>query len=332
MQPRLSLEEARLINVAVTSAKRTLDTSGLAWTDDYEKAIAVEKGSADRGLTPVPALRTGRVSRKKWSFQPKRARPSIIVDHGRQAIGGAGDSLSSTAPLLAASFIAMAAAGWNWAKATEYRRKKTRLDSRERELAADLARVEREGRSPRLFPPRVYELTRSMLDHAALGDLDRLAALIRGENQKTCQLVLDQCIAVADCIVNGRSASWPPSEADLRMIAAITSSCMENPQYSEARAEVPAAIADPVVYDYLSRAVVRGDRVDDVFPDRNAAVLAVRITAAMLVAFLPGRPWQGHLELIWKMETEDGVNCSALRSAERRLRRTSVTSTSEDDN
>jgi hypothetical protein len=57
----------------------------------------------------------------------------------------------------------------------------------------------------------------------------------------------------------------------------------------------------------------------------------VCITAAMLVAFLPGRPWQGHLELIWKLETDDGVNCSALRFAARRFRRTSVTSTPEAD-
>ena len=38
-QPRLSLEEARLIYVAVTRAKGTLDTSGLAWAGNYEKAI-----------------------------------------------------------------------------------------------------------------------------------------------------------------------------------------------------------------------------------------------------------------------------------------------------
>lgn len=239
--------------------------------------------------------------------------------------------MSGMDPLLVASFIVMAAAGWHWAKAIEYRRKTARLESRERELAADLARVERESRSPRLFPPRIHELTRTMLDYAVHGEPDRLAALIRAENQKTCQLVLDQCVAVADCIVNGRCAEWPPSEADLRMIAAITSSGMENPEYREPRIEPPAAIADPVVYDYLSRAVVRGERIDDVFPAGDAAVLTVRITAAMLVAFLPGRPWQGHLELIWKLETDDGVNCSALRSAERRFRRTSVTSTPEDD-
>jgi hypothetical protein len=233
--------------------------------------------------------------------------------------------------LLVASSIAMAAAGWNAAKATEYRRKTAALESRERELAADLARVERESRSPRLFPPRIYELTRTMLDAAVHGQLDRLTARLRAENQKTCQLVLDQCVVVADCIVNGRSAAWPPSEADLRMIAAITSSCMENPEYPEPRAKPPAAIADPVVYDFLSRVVVRGERIDDVFRTGDPAVLTVRITAAMLVAFLPGRPWQGHLELIWKLETDDGVNCSALRAAARRFRRTSIIPTLEDD-
>lgn len=239
--------------------------------------------------------------------------------------------LSGMRPMLAASFIAMALAGWNWAKATEYRRKKARLDSREHALAADLERVERESRSPRLFPRRVYELTFSMLDYAVLGELDRLAALIRAQSQKTCQLVLDQCAAVSDCIVNGRSSAWPPSDDDLRMIAAITTSSMENPYYSTTRADRPATIADPVVYQYLSRVIVHGEHLNKVFPAGDGAVLAVRITAAMLVAFMPGRPWAGHLELIWKMETEDGVNCSALRSAQLRLRRTFFTATPKDN-
>ena len=50
---------------------------------------------------------------------------------------------------------------------------------------------------------------------------------------------------------------------------------------------VPAAIADPVVYEFLSRAVVRGERIDDVFVPETPPILAVRITAALLVAFLP---------------------------------------------
>ena len=232
-----------------------------------------------------------------------------------------GCRLNGMVPMLVASFIAMAMAGWHWAKATEYRREKARLDSRERDLAADLARVERESRSPRLFPRRVYELTFSALDYAVLGELDQLAALLRAQPQKTRQLVLDQCAAVADCIVNGRSSAWPPSDDDLRMIGAITSSSMETPEYGKALAERLGTITDHAVYDYLSRVIVRGERLDEVFPAEDAAVLAVRITAAMLVAFMPGRPWQGHLELIWKMEADDGVNYSALRSAQLRLRR-----------
>ncbi len=234
-------------------------------------------------------------------------------------------------PMVVACFIAMAAAGWHCAKATEYTRKKESLDARERELAADLARVEREKRSPRLFPGRVYELTFSMLEYAVLDELDRLRALIQAQNQKTCQLVLDQCLTVADCILGGRSSRWPPTDDDLRMIAAITSNSMENPEYGQAAANPSATIVDPAIHDYLSRAVVRGERLDDVFPAGDAAVVAVRITAAMLVAFFPARPWQGHLDLIWKLETDDGVNCSALRCAQLRLRRTSATAKPDDD-
>lgn len=224
--------------------------------------------------------------------------------------------------MLVSSFIAMAAAGWNCAQAVEYRRKKARLDSRSRELAAETARVKSESKAPRLFPPRIYELTQIVLSHAVRGELDDMAAVFRAESRETCQLVLDQCVAVADCIVNGRSAAWPPSEPDLRMIAAITSSCMEGPEFGEGRAEPPATIADPVVYDYLSRAVVDGEFLEDVLPAGDAAVLAVRITAAMLVAFLPGRPWLGHLELIWKLKNASGVNWPALRAAELLVRRT----------
>jgi hypothetical protein len=244
---------------------------------------------------------------------------------------GEGDVLKGMKPMLVASFIAMAAAGWNWARATEYSRREASLGSREREVAADLARVERESRSPRLFPQRVYELTLSMLDYAVHGELDLLRAMIQAENQKGCQLVLDQCVVVADCILGGRSSAWPPSDDDLRMIAAITSSSMANPEYGKAVANPAATIVDPAIYDFLSRAVVRGERLDDVFPAGDAAVLTVRITAAMLVAFFPARPWHGHLELIWKLETDDGVNCSALRSAQLRFRRGSVTSKSDED-
>lgn len=62
----------------------------------------------------------------------------------------------------------------------------------------------------------------------------------------------------------------------------------------------------------------------DLFKGMTPVLLASFIAMAA-AAFFPARPWQGHLELIWKLETDDGVNCSALRSAQIRLRRTSAT-------
>lgn len=41
----------------------------------------------------------------------------------------------------------------------------------------------------------------------------------------------------------------------------------------------------------------------------------------MLVSFLPLRPWQAHLEGIWQMEDEDGVNFTALTALDTRARR-----------
>jgi hypothetical protein len=50
-------------------------------------------------------------------------------------------------------------------------------------------------------------------------------------------------------------------------------------------------------------------------------VLPVWVTAAMLVSFFPFRPWQAHLECIWQMEDDDGVNFTALAALETRARR-----------
>jgi hypothetical protein len=52
LQRRLSPAEARLIYVAVTRAKRTLDIASLAWADDYEKAIA-PAGQGSVGGVPM---------------------------------------------------------------------------------------------------------------------------------------------------------------------------------------------------------------------------------------------------------------------------------------
>ncbi|HEX6519240.1 MAG TPA: UvrD-helicase domain-containing protein [Streptosporangiaceae bacterium] len=50
-QRRLSLEEARLIYVAVSRARRELDVTGLEWADAYEKAITPPGGPLWRPVT-----------------------------------------------------------------------------------------------------------------------------------------------------------------------------------------------------------------------------------------------------------------------------------------
>lgn len=47
-------------------------------------------------------------------------------------------------------------------------------------------------------------------------------------------------------------------------------------------------------------------------------VLPVWATAAMLVSFLPLRPWRVHLDLIWQMEDDDGVNFTAMAALDAR--------------
>ena len=57
-----------------------------------------------------------------------------------------------------------------------------------------------------------------------------------------------------------------------------------------------------------------------VFPPGEAVVLPVWATVAVLVSFLPLRPRQAHLEIIWQMEDDDGVNFTALTALDARAR------------
>jgi hypothetical protein len=66
---------------------------------------------------------------------------------------------------------------------------------------------------------------------------------------------------------------------------------------------------------------VAGEPATQVFPPGESVVLPVWTTAAMVVSFLPGRPWHGHLEAIWGMAADDGVNFSARTAIESRARR-----------
>jgi hypothetical protein len=179
------------------------------------------------------------------------------------------------------------------------------------------------SRWPSLFPPRIYELTYRMLEHAVHAELADLTIINLTENADTCQLVVDQCIALADCILDRRSVPpWPPTEKVIRVFATATVSGLETSGEKIAHTGPPAATSD-AIYAYLARVVVDGEPATRVFPPGESVILPAWTTAAMLVSLLPdgAHTWQDHLQMIWDLETTDGMNYSALAALQSRARR-----------
>ncbi len=184
---------------------------------------------------------------------------------------------------------------------------------------------------PHLFPPRIYELTHRMLEHAVHAELGNLAGIHLTESADTCNLIVDQCIALADCILDRRTAPpWPPSEKVIRVFANLTVRGLENSGEQIARTGPPAATPD-AVYRYLARVVVDGEPAAQVFRPGEFVILPAWTTAAMLVSLLPdgASTWRDHLQMIWDLETTDGVNYSALAAIHSRARRREVHPASE---
>ena len=178
-------------------------------------------------------------------------------------------------------------------------------------------------RWPTLFPPRIYELTHRMLEHAVNAELADLTIINLTESPGTCQLIVDQCIALADCILDRRTPEpWPPTEKVIRVFATATLTGLENSGEKIAHTGPPAATSDPV-YTYLARVVVDGEPATHVFPSGESVILPAWTTAAMLVSLLPdgASAWQDHLQMIWDLETTDGINYCALAAIHSRARR-----------
>jgi hypothetical protein len=187
------------------------------------------------------------------------------------------------------------------------------------------------SRWPRLFPPRIYELTYQVLEHAVHAELGNLVGINLTESPDTCQLIVDQCIALAECILDRRSAlPWPPTEKVIRVFAKFTISGLENSGEKIAHTGPPTATSD-AVYTYIARVVVDGEPATQVFPPGESVILPAWATAAMLVSLLPegASTWQDHLQMIWDLETTDGVNYAALVAIHSRARRREARPTSK---
>ena len=178
-------------------------------------------------------------------------------------------------------------------------------------------------RWPCVFPPRIYELTHKMLEHAAHAELADLTIIQLTETPDTCGLIVDQCIALADCILDRRtSAPWPPTEKVIRVFATTTVTGLKSSGEKIAHTGPPAATSD-AVFVYLARVVVAGEPATQVFPPGESVILPAWTAAAMLVSLLPegARTWQDHLQMIWDLKTTDGMNYSALAAIQSRARR-----------
>jgi hypothetical protein len=93
----------------------------------------------------------------------------------------------------------------------------------------------------------------------------------------------------------------------------------------------PAMFAADAIYTYLGCVVVDGEPAAQVFPPGESVILHAWATAATLMSLLPegASTWQDHLQMIWDLETIDGVTYSALAAIHSRARRGEIRPISE---
>jgi hypothetical protein len=176
---------------------------------------------------------------------------------------------------------------------------------------------------PGLFPPSVYELTYRMLEHAVRAEMAHLVIINVTESAGTCQLIVDQCVALAEgiLITSSESLRWPPADEDIRLLTTVAIRGLADCGERIAHTGPPAEAGPRAVYAYLSRVVAAGEPATYVFPPGESFILPVWTTAAILVTFRPGHPWQELLKQIWSQTTDDGLNSSAISALCCRSRR-----------
>ena len=96
------------------------------------------------------------------------------------------------------------------------------------------------------------------------------------------------CIPVAGYIAVDVAGRWP-TEADVREIAQHTAASARG-----------FDLRQDTVTAFLSRVALGGDRMADVFPSaEDAVMLPLQVTGTLLLAFLPrGKHWWEYLDVI----------------------------------
>jgi hypothetical protein len=160
--------------------------------------------------------------------------------------------------------------------------------------------------------PKIEQPTRTMLGHAMRHELDDLAAVVAAEGTETVAESVALCVFASGYIVIDVSGMRWPTEPVLRKIA-----------HNAAAAATNLDLDETDIYEYLSRAVLGSERLDDIFPMPKAGMLPLLITANLLATFRPReKHWWEYLDQIWDAaESAERANLAMLPALMLRARK-----------
>jgi hypothetical protein len=165
-----------------------------------------------------------------------------------------------------------------------------------------------------LIDPKVEKPTRSMFGHAIRGELDDLATEIQASGDDAYRGSLGMCLIVAGYVAIDVSGMRWPSDTVIRRIA-----------NNAAGAETRLDLSESDYYNFLSRAALGFERLDDAFGSmQSAATLPILIAASLLFIFRPeGKEWWEYLDVIEDAaNAAEGIDLSVFPALMLRVHRT----------
>lgn len=180
---------------------------------------------------------------------------------------------------------------------------------------------EREDMEVRRIAPEAEKPFRKALGHAARGELEEMEKLLAGISEEQVAEGLSLCVLVAGyTAIDVCGREWP-NDANLHRIAKGTTTG-SNAQ--------KVGLQERDVYDFVTRASLRFEPVNSVFPEPERMVmLPFLITAHLLVSFGPReKEWWEFLDSIEEsFEAADAVDLDLLPALMLRSRRAASTGT-----
>jgi hypothetical protein len=153
-----------------------------------------------------------------------------------------------------------------------------------------------------------------MLGHAMRHELEDLASLVNEAGDEIVAGAIGLCVFASGYVAIDVCERWP-TQADLLEIS-----------QSAAKSATKLDLDESDIYEYLSRAALGPEKLDDVFPMPKAGMLPLLITANLLATFRPReKHWWEYLDQIWDAaETAERTNLTVLPALMLRARKQST--------